>query len=163
MAITPFDNALLRKFGETGDDGVTDNDKRTQALFVGGHEFTIVFKDSAALQSDLKIQVNNSNRTDPHKAHHSVHPSQLALQSTTDVLVDAGVFGGVGNQQKETSASASDFATNWIDMPGGAGIDESNAAYVASGSWRYVRLVSTGEMNPTLSGYVWSRELNTNV
>ena len=31
MAIAPFENALLQKFGETGSDGTTDNDSRTSS------------------------------------------------------------------------------------------------------------------------------------
>ena len=31
MAVNVFENALLRKFSESGNDGVTNNDKRTSA------------------------------------------------------------------------------------------------------------------------------------
>ena len=42
MAVQPWENALLKKVGESGNDGTTDNDKRTLALYVGGHDFSIV-------------------------------------------------------------------------------------------------------------------------
>ena len=81
MAVNVFENALLRKFSEAGTDGVTNNDKRTECLYVGGHPFTIILKDSAGVQNDVKIQVNNSNALDQGKAGHSLQPLQLGLQS----------------------------------------------------------------------------------
>ena len=55
MAVNVFENALLRKFGESGTDGVTNNDKRTECLYVGGHPFTIILKDSEGVQNDVKV------------------------------------------------------------------------------------------------------------
>lgn len=157
MAVGVSDNALLRKFSESGTDGVTNNDKRTECLYVGGHPFTIILKDSAGVQNDVKIQVNNSNALDQGKAGHSLQPLQLGLQSSNEEAVEKGFYGGKENPRKESSASASDFASNWIDMPGGATIDNSVSGYVGSGEWRWIRLVTTNEMKATLSGYAWSQ------
>jgi len=157
MAVGPSDNALIRKFGESGDDGVTDNNKRTECIYVGGHPFTVILRDSAGVQNDIKVQVNNSNSLDPNKAGHALHPSQLGLQTSSNKAVSEGYYGGKEDPRKESSASATDFANNWIDMPGGATINQSASGYAASGHWRWVRLVSTLEMNATLSGYVWSQ------
>ena len=115
MAVQPWENALLKKVGESGNDGTTDNDKRTLALYVGGHDFSIVLVDSAGVQSDVKVQVNNANSLDPNAAYHAVHPSSLGVQSVAQVLVDAGAFGGVNDVEKESSASASNFDNNWVD------------------------------------------------
>ena len=157
MAVGVSDNALLRKFSESGTDGVTNNDKRTECLYVGGHPFTIILKDSAGVQNDVKIQVNNSNPLDPNKAGHALHPLQLGIQTSTNEAVSKGYYGGKEEPRKESSASASDFASNWIDMPGGATIDNSVSGYVGSGEWRWIRLVTTNEMKATLSGYAWSQ------
>lgn len=157
MAVGVSDNALLRKFSESGTDGVTNNDKRTECLYVGGHPFTIILKDSAGVQNDVKIQVNNSNPLDPNKAGHALHPLQLGIQTSTNEAVSKGYYGGKEEPRKESSASASDFASNWIDMPGGAVIDNSVSGYVGSGEWRWIRLVTTTEMKATLSGYAWSK------
>ena len=157
MAVNVFENALLRKFGESGTDGVTNNDKRTECLYVGGHPFTIILKDSEGVQNDVKVQVNNSNALDPNKSGHSLQPLQLGLQTSNNEAVDKGFYGGKENPRKESSASTSDFASNWIDMPGGATIDGSVSGYVGSGEWRWIRLVTGTEMKPTLSGYAWSQ------
>jgi len=160
MALTNFENALMVKFGETGTDGVTNNDRRTNAILVDGKEFTITLSDSANVQTDVKIQVNNSNPIDPSKAGRSVLPQHLALQSISDDLRERGVL-GINDPYKESSASASTFASNWVDMPGGATIlatgTNTTAAYSGSGSWRYIRLVTTTEMSTTLQAYVYSR------
>ena len=165
MAVAPFENALLQKFGESGTDGPggtgTDNDSRTPTLYVGGHTFTIVLKDSAGVQDDIKVQINNYNPLDPNKPHHAVTFQQLQNVSTTTQLIKDGVW-DPGDLTKESSASAADFATNWIDLPGGAPIDSTDV-YVSSGSYRYMRLVTTSEMNATLSAYVWSRDFSTNI
>ena len=161
MAVPTFENALLQKFGESGSDGTTDNDSRTPMLYVGGHAFTVVLKDSGGVQNDIKVQVNNANALDPNKPHHAVMPWQVANVSTTTILIKDGVF-DPNDQTKESSASAADFATNWIDVPGGATIDTSDV-YVSSGSYRYMRLITTAEMNSTLSGYIWSREFSTSI
>ena len=159
MAVQPWENALLKKVGESGNDGETDNDKRTLAFYVGGHDFSIVLVDSDVVQNDVKVHVNNANAIDPNAAYHAVHPQSLGVQSVAQVLVDAGAFGGVNNVEKESSASASDFADNWIDYPN-ATIDQSVSAYQSSGSWRWMRLVTTSEMNATLSAYAWSRQIS---
>jgi len=160
MALTNFENALMVKFGETGTDGVTNNDRRTNAILVDGKDFTITLSDSANVQTDIKIQVNNSNPIDPSKAGRSVLPQHLALQSISDDLRERGVI-GTNDPYKESSASASTFASNWVDMPGGATIlatgTSTTAAYSGSGSWRYIRLVTTSEMKTTLQAYVYSR------
>ena len=161
MAVAPFENALLQKFSESGSDGTTDNDSRTSSLYVGGHVFTIVLKDSAGVQNDIKVQINNSNALDPNKPHHAVTFQQLQNVSTTTQLIKDGVF-DPGDPTKESSASAADFATNWIDVPGGATID-SGDVYSSSGSYRFMRLVTTSEMNATLSAYIWSREFSTSI
>lgn len=157
MAVNVFDNALLRKFGESGTDGLTANNKRTECLYVGGYPFTIILKDSAGVQNDVIVQVNNSNALDQGKAGHALHPSQLGLQTSNNKAVSEGYYGGKEDPRKESSASASDFAANWINMPGGSIIDNSVSGYVASGHWRWVRLTSATEMSATLSAYVWSQ------
>ena len=109
------------------------------------------------VQNDVKVQVNNSNALDPNKAGHSLQPLQLGLQTSNNEAVDKGFYGVKENPRKESSASAADFASNWIDMPGGATIDGSVRGYVGSGEWRWIRLVTGAEMKPTLSGYAWSQ------
>ena len=157
MALAPFESILLQKVGESGTDGTTDNDSRTLPVYIGGQNYTIILKDSAGVQAGIKVQVNNANSIDPNKAHHAVHPQALANQSQYNVLVNRGAVGGPGDLLKESSASAADFAANWVDMPGGAGIDTSDA-YIGSGSWRWIRLTHASELNATLSGYVFGAQ-----
>ena len=154
MALAAFNSILLQKVGESGTDGTTDNDSRTLPVYVGGQNFTIILKDSAGVQTGIKVQVNNANSIDPNKAHHAVHPQALANNSQYNVLVNRGAVGGLDDPLKESSASAADFATNWVDMPGGAGIDTSDG-YVGSGAWRFIRLTHASELNATLSAYVF--------
>ena len=75
--------------------------------------------DSVGVQADVKVQVNNANSIDPHKAHHAVHPQALANESQLNVLINRGAIGPFDDPLKESSASAGDFAANWVDMPGG--------------------------------------------
>ena len=158
MPIAPFESIVLKKVGETGTDGTTDNDNRTLPVYVGGQNFTIILVDSdASVQADVKVQVNNSNSIDPHKAHHAVHPQALANESQLNVLVNRGAIGPFDDPLKESSASAADFAANWVDMPGGAVIDSTNA-YVGSGAWRWIRLSSGSELDDSLSGYVFGAQ-----
>ena len=157
MPFAPFEAIVVKKVGESGNDGTTDNDERTLPVYVGGQNFSITLVDSVGVQADVKVQVNNSNSIDPHKAHHAVHPQALANESQYNVLVNRGAVGGPGDPLKESSASADAFATNWVDMPGGAEIDTTDA-YVGSGSWRWVRLTNASELNTTLSGYVFGAQ-----
>ena len=158
MPIAPFESIVVKKVGETGTDGTTDNDNRTLPVYVGGQNFTIILVDSdASVQADVKVQVNNSNSIDPHKAHHAVHPQALANESQLNVLINRGAIGPFDDPLKESSASAADFAANWVDMPGGAEIDTSDA-YVGSGAWRWIRLTHASELNATLSGYVFGAQ-----
>ena len=158
MALAPFECILLQKVGESGTDGTTDNDSRTLPVYIGGQNFTIILVDSdASVQADVKVQVNNSNSIDPHKAHHAVHPQALANESQLNVLVNRGAIGPFDDPLKESSASAADFAANWVDMPGGAVIDSTNA-YVGSGAWRWIRLSSGSELDDSLSGYVFGAQ-----
>ena len=158
MPIAAFEAIILQKVGETGDDGTTDNDKRTLPVYIGGQNFSIILKDSASVQSGIKVQVNNANSIDPHKAHHAVHPQALANESQLNVLINRGVIGPFDDPLKESSASADDFALNWVDMPGGATIDSSVSGYVGSGSWRWIRLKGASELNATLTGYVFGAQ-----
>ena len=158
MPIAPFEAIVLQKVGESGNDGTTDNDERTLPVYVGGQNFSITLVDSVGVQADVKVQVNNANSIDPHKAHHAVHPQALANESQYNVLVNRGAVGGPGDPLKESSASAADFATNWMDMPGGATIDGSVSGYVGSGSWRWIRLKGATELKDTLSGYVFGAQ-----
>ena len=157
MALAAFNSILLQKVGESGTDGTTDNDSRTLPVYVGGQNFTIILKDSAGVQTGIKVQVNNANSIDPNKAHHAVHPQALANNSQYNVLVNRGAVGGLDDPLKESSASAADFATNWVDMPGGAGIDTSDG-YVGSGAGRFIRLTHASELNATLSAYVFGAQ-----
>ena len=157
MALAAFNSILLQKVGESGTDGTTDNDSRTLPVYVGGQNFTIILKDSAGVQTGIKVQVNNANSIDPNKAHHAVHPQALANNSQYNVLVNRGAVGGLDDPLKESSASAADFATNWVDMPGGAGIDTSDG-YVGSGAWRFIGLTHASEVNATLSAYVFGAQ-----
>ena len=158
MPIAPFESIVVKKVGETGTDGTTDNDNRTLPVYIGGQNFTIILVDSdASVQADVKVQVNNSNSIDPHKAHHAVHPQALANESQLNVLINRGAIGPFDDPLKESSASAADFAANWVDMPGGAEIDTSDA-YVGSGAWRWIRLTKGTELNATLSGYVFGAQ-----
>ena len=158
MPIAPFESIVVKKVGETGTDGTTTNDNRTLPVYVGGQNFTIILVDSdASVQNNVKVQVNNSNSIDPHKAHHAVHPQALANESQLNVLINRGAIGPFDDPLKESSASAADFAANWVDMPGGAVIDSTNA-YVGSGAWRWIRLSSGSELDDSLSGYVFGAQ-----
>ena len=90
MPIPSYEAIVLKKVGESGDDGTTDNNKRTLPIYVGGQNFTIILKDSdgGGVQSNIKVQVNNSNSIDPHKAHHAVHPQALGNESQLNVLIN---------------------------------------------------------------------------
>ena len=159
MPFAPFEAIVLQKVGESGTDGTTDNDNRTLPVYVGGQNFTVVLVDSdSSVQNDVKVQVNNANSIDPTKAHHAVHPQALANESQYNVLVNRGAVGGPSDPLKESSASASDFAANWVDMPGGASIDNSVSGYVGSGAWRWIRLKGASELNATLSGYIFGAQ-----
>ena len=157
MALAPFESILLQKVGESGTDGTTDNDSRTLPVYIGGQNYTIILKDSAGVQSGIKVQVNNANSIDPNKPHHAVHPQALANQSQLNVLINRGAIGPMDDPLKESSASAADFATNWVDVPGGAEIDSSDG-YVGSGAWRWVRLTNSSTLNATLSAYVFGAQ-----
>ena len=157
MALAPFESILLQRVGAAGTDGTTDNDSRTLPVYIGGQNYTIILKDSAGVQSGIKVQVNNANSIDPHKAHHAVHPQALGNESQLNVLINRGAIGPFDDPLKESSASAADFAANWVDMPGGAEIDTSDA-YVGSGAWRWIRLTHASELNATLSGYVFGAQ-----
>jgi|TARA_R110000824_G_scaffold216327_1_gene402992 hypothetical protein len=158
MPIAPFETIVLKKVGESGTDGTTDNDERTLPVYIGGQNFSVILVDSAGVQADVKVQVNNSNSIDPTKAHHAVHPQSLANESQLNVLINRGAIGPLDDPLKESSASASDFAANWVDMPGGATIDNSSSGYVGSGSWRWIRLAGATELKATLSGYVFGAQ-----
>ena len=157
MPIASFETIVLKKVGESGNDGTTDNDERTLPVYVGGQNFSVILVDSVGVQADVKVQVNNSNSIDPHKAHHAVHPQALGNESQLNVLINRGAIGPFDDPLKESSASAADFAANWVDMPGGAEIDTGDA-YVGSGAWRWIRLTHASELNATLSGYVFGAQ-----
>ena len=157
MALAPFESILLQRVGAAGTDGTVDNDSRTLPVYIGGQNYTIILKDSAGVQTGIKVQVNNANSIDPNKPHHAVHPQALANQSQLNVLINRGAIGPMDDPLKESSASASDFDTNWVDVPGGAEIDTSDA-YVGSGAWRWIRLTHGSALNATLSGYVFGAQ-----
>ena len=157
MPIASFESIVLKKVGESGSDGTTDNDSRTLPVYVGGQNFSIILKDGAGVQSGIKVQVNNANSISPDKAHHAVHPQALGNESQLNVLINRGAIGPFDDPLKESSASAADFAANWVDMTGGAEIDTGDA-YVGSGAWRWIRLTHASELNATLSGYVFGAQ-----
>ena len=97
MPIAPFEAIVLKKVGESGTDGTTDNDSRTLPVYVGGQNFSIILIDGAGVQTGIKVQVNNANSIDPNKPHHAVHPAALANQSQYNVLVNRGAVGGPGD------------------------------------------------------------------
>ena len=162
MPIAPFESIVVKKVGETGTDGTTDNDNRTLPVYIGGQNFTIILVDSdASVQADVKVQVNNSNPIDPTKKEHYIAPKDLAIASRTSMLIDSGAWGGNNDQTKESSASAADFNSNWLDLTN-ATIDNTDL-YVGSGAWRYIRLVhASSDINTTLSAYVYARDFSTN-
>ena len=41
MPFAPFEAIVLKKVGESGNDGTTDNDERTLPVYVGGQNFSI--------------------------------------------------------------------------------------------------------------------------
>ena len=157
MALAPFESILLQRVGAAGTDGTVDNDSRTLPVYIGGQNYTIILKDSAGVQTGIKVHVNNANSIDPNKPHHAVHPQALANQSQLNVLINRGAIGPMDDPLKESSARASDFDTNWVDVPGGAEIDTSDA-YVGSGAWRWIRLTHGSGLNATLSGYVFGAQ-----
>ena len=64
MALTPFSSAILQRFSGSGTDSASlDNTKRTPPIFIGGHEFTLILRDThgSGVQTGFKVQVNNSN------------------------------------------------------------------------------------------------------
>jgi hypothetical protein len=163
MALTPFSSALLQRFSGSGtDSGSLDNTKRTPPLFIGGHEFTIILRDTAVggVQSGMTVQVNNSNPIDPNKKDHAINPIDLAIASKASLLIDSGAWGGNLDQTKESSASAADFNLNWLDL-NNASIDTTDQ-YVGSGAWRYIRLTNASDINTTLSAWVYARDFSTN-
>jgi len=120
---------------------IPDENNITPEIFVGGNPFTVALFDSAGVTvtANLKVQFNNHNLLDPTKQHHSVNPINAAIQSSNQVLINAGVtFGG---KITENSASASDFNDHWMDLPD-ASIDVAGgvSAYVGSASCRYIRI-----------------------
>ena len=157
MPIAPFETIVLKKVGESGTDGTTDNDSRTLPVYIGGQNFSIILKDGAGVQTGITVQENNANSISPDKAHHAVHPQSLGNERQLNVLINRGAIGPLNDPLKESSASAADFAANWVDMPGGPTIDTSDA-YVGSGSWRWIRLTHASELNATLSGYVFGAQ-----
>lgn len=164
MALTPFSSAILQRFSGSGaDSGSVDNTKRTPAIFIGGHEFTLILKDTdgSGVQSGFKVQVNNSNPIDHKKQDHAINPIDLAVASKASQLIDTGAWGGNLDQTKESSASAADFNSNWLDL-NNATIDTSDQ-YIGSGSWRYIRLINASDINTTLSAYVYTRDFSTNI
>jgi len=158
MALAPFEAIVVKKVGESGNDGTTDNDERTLPVYVGGQNFSIILVDSEGVQADVKVQVNNANSISPTLAHHAVHPASLGNESQLNVLINRGVIGPLNDPLKESSASAADFAANWVDMPGGATIDNSVSGYVGSGAWRWIRLSGASELKATLSGYIFGAQ-----
>ena len=42
MPIAAFEAIVLKKVGESGNDGTTDNDERTLPVYVGGQNFSII-------------------------------------------------------------------------------------------------------------------------
>ena len=158
MALAPFETIVVKKVGESGSDGTTDNDERTLPVYVGGQNFSIILVDSEGVQADVKVQVNNANSISPNLAHHAVHPASLGNESQLNVLINRGVIGPLNDPLKESSASAADFAANWVDMPGGATIDNSVSGYVGSGAWRWIRLSGASELKATLSGYIFGAQ-----
>ena len=158
MALAPFEAIVVKKVGESGSDGTTDNDERTLPVYVGGQNFSIILVDSEGVQADVKVQVNNANSISPTLAHHAVHPASLGNESQLNVLINRGVIGPFDDPLKESSASAADFAANWVDMPGGATINNSVSGYVGSGAWRWIRLAGATELNATLSGYIFGAQ-----
>ena len=158
MALAPFEAIVVKKVGESGSDGTTDNDERTLPVYVGGQNFSIILVDSEGVQADVKVQVNNANSISPNLAHHPVHPASLGNESQLNVLINRGVIGPFDDPLKESSASAADFAANWVDMPGGATINNSVSGYVGSGAWRWIRLSGASELKATLSGYIFGAQ-----
>ena len=65
MALAPFEAIVVKKVGESGNDGTTDNDERTLPVYVGGQNFSIILVDSEGVQADVKVQVNNANSISP--------------------------------------------------------------------------------------------------
>ena len=158
MALAPFEAIVVKKVGESGNDGTTDNDERTLPVYVGGQNFSIILVDSEGVQADVKVQVNNANSISPTLAHHAVHPASLGNERQLNVLINRGVIGPLNDPLKESSASAADFAANWVDMPGGATIDNSVSGYVGSGAWRWIRLSGASELKATLRGYIFGAQ-----
>jgi len=164
MALTPFSSAILQRFSGSGTDSASlDNTKRTPPIFIGGHEFTLILRDSngSGVQTGFKVQVNNSNPIDPGKADHAINPIDLAVASKASQLIDRGAWGGNHDQTKESSASAADFNSNWLDL-NDATIDTSDQ-YIGSGAWRYIRLINAADIRTTLSAYVYTRDFSTNI
>ena len=88
MALAPFEAIVVKKVGESGNDGTTDNDERTLPVYVGGQNFSIILVDSEGVQADVKVQVNNANSISPNLAHHAVHPASLGNESQLNVLIN---------------------------------------------------------------------------
>ena len=152
MAICPWQQIMLQKVGETGTDGVTNNDIRTLPVEVDGRKFSIILKDSEGVQAGLTVEANNSNLVDPGKAYHAPHPIATLAINTNSANVEAEL--GTGESQKETSASSLQFSSNWIKIPG-ATINHGLSAYEGSGSYRYIRIKGGSEIQATLSAWVW--------
>ena len=53
MPIAPYEAIVVKKVGESGSDGTTDNDERTLPVYVGGQNFSIILVDSVGVQADV--------------------------------------------------------------------------------------------------------------
>lgn len=160
--ITNFEETLISRVGSSTalTDGVTTNVRRTLPVDVFGESFTVILIDSAGVQDDVKVQANNSAYLDKAKPYHSNNRNiSIAINTNIGNIQDNL---GTGDEQREPSATAEDFANNWVDIPGGL-IDQSASAYVGSGAWRMIRLISSGTagLNATMKAYVWAKGYST--
>jgi len=88
MALAPFEAIVVKKVGESGSDGTTDNDERTLPVYVGGQNFSIILVDSVGVQADVKVQVNNAEFT----VHFDHAASSIPFERYQNVFGDRIVF-----------------------------------------------------------------------
>lgn len=154
--IQPFEDFSLKKVTTlgaslAGNDGNTAevgaNINRTLPIQVFGRPFSIIFENLVTADSGLgtltgfvKVQVNNKAYTDPSKKYHNATPLDYGRETIRQGMEAAGVIG-----QLETSLTAADFYTGWVDYPGqdAAAISDLTTTKVFTGvaGFRWVRVV----------------------
>ena len=154
--IQPFEDFSLKKVTTLGASlGGNDGDStplganinRTLPYQVHGRPFSIIFENlstadsgAGALTGFVKVQVSNKAYTDPSKKYHNATPLDYGRDTIREGMEAAGVIG-----QLETSLTAADFYTGWVDHPNQDATALSDlvqsGVFVGLAGFRWVRVV----------------------